>query len=424
MPAVAYSHVPVDRNEWTRRLRVALIDSPASRAAATTATPPEVDDLPKYSNRVSSVNARNYEYLRKLAPELRGRPFRELFVWDRDDCSPLRMDNGLEPMGFICENRHIADALWSSTGPWLGELSTRVKDVHRDSDTVRIATDAGELECALLLGADGRNSIVRRQLLNDNDIPFERSYDQMGIVATLLTHQPLPGAATSYQRFLSTGPIALLPLDQQAMSMVWTLPTPIATRLLAVGLDGSHWRRLLQAALTLLVADMQFYLEHPQALTEADLQWRTRSMEPERAHLAASVPTVKEVSLSSLSAFPLSCYLPGKVISERALLLGDAAHTVHPLAGQGLNLGLADVRSLEEAIGEAARIGSDLGLAAHYEAHERARLAATAAMAGFIEAVHRIYGRDGWRVLRQRGMRLLDQVAPLKRLLVKLASQV
>lgn len=372
------------------------------------------------------MNAKNYEYLSRLAPNLPGHPFRELFIWDRDDHQPLRMDGGTQPMGFICENRHIVSALRSSVSPWLEERSTRVKDVHRADDTILITSEDGEIECSLLLGADGKNSIVRRQLLNHRGRgPFERSYDQMGIVATLLVHRPQPEAATSYQRFLPTGPIALLPLDQQVMSMVWTLPTPIATRLLALNMDQQHWCRLLQAALTQLTADVQFYLNQPQALTEADLQWRMRSMEPERAQLAANIPVIKDVSLSSLAAFPLSCYLPEEIISERAILLGDAAHTVHPLAGQGLNLGLADVRSLERAIGEAARIGSDLGLASHYEAHKRRRVAATAAMAGFIEAIHRVYGKEGWGVtLRQGGMRLLDRLPLLKDLLVKIASQM
>lgn len=403
---------------------MALLDLPTP-SATTASTLTEAEALSKYSNRVSSVNAKNYEYLGRLVPSLPGHPFRELFVWDRDDHQPLRLDGGTQPMGFICENQHIIEALRSSASPWLEEWVTRVKDVRRDEDVVRITSDDGEIECSLVLGADGKNSLVRRQLLDHKGAPFERSYDQMGIVATLLAHQPLPGAATSYQRFLPTGPIALLPLDQQAMSMVWTLPTSLATRLLALNMGGHHWCRLLQAALTHLTADVQFYLDQPQALTEADLQWRTQSMEPERAQLAASIPTIREVSLSSLAAFPLSCHLPEEIIGERAILLGDAAHTIHPLAGQGLNLGLADVRSLERAIGEAARIGSDLGLISHYETHRRERVPATAAMAGFIEAIHRIYGQEGWTTtVRQRGMRLLDRLPLFKNLLVKIASQI
>jgi len=249
-----------------------------------------------------------------------------------------------------------------------------------------------DLLSPLQVGADGFNSPVRAFA----KIPsYGWSYDTQAIVATMI-HSPR-GAfegpnTTCYQRFLPTGPIAFLPLSPTASSLVWSTRPSLASALQAA--DPDVLAIMINAAFRLPDVSMgylnKFILDahtngtplSPAALRE-EIQWRERShsIDQHSAYSSATnsgqpgippadseavPPLVRELQVGSIASFPLrynhaDSYL-GEGLGARTVLIGDAAHTVHPLAGQGLNLGLADAECLSKCIQNSLASGGDIGV--------------------------------------------------------------
>ncbi len=240
------------------------------------------------------------------------------------------------------------------------------------------------------IGADGFNSPVRNYAKIDS---FGWSYDTQAIVATL-NHAPR-GAfqgpnTTAYQRFLPTGPIAFLPLSPTSSSLVWSTKPALAAAILAS--EPSVLPRMINAAFRLPDISMRYLhsriLEAQQAgnrLTgdqvREEIAWRESSHAIDAASAYASSQTTIGIPPEGSESLPplVTCTQPGTPASfplrfnhtesyigeglgGRTVLVGDAAHTVHPLAGQGLNLGLADVECLAQHINNAVLNGSDIGI--------------------------------------------------------------
>jgi ubiquinone biosynthesis monooxygenase Coq6 len=242
------------------------------------------------------------------------------------------------------------------------------------------------------VGADGFNSPVRTFAKISS---HGWAYDAQAIVATMF-HSPR-GAfvgpnTTAYQRFLPTGPIAFLPISPQASSLVWSTKPPLAAALIASG--PSVLGSMINAAFRLPDISMRYLngviidahasgTPTTPAQIKAEISWRERShgIEEISAYASASVDTSKQgippagsellpplvtsLQPGTMASFPLrfnhtDSYL-GEGQGSRTVLVGDAAHTVHPLAGQGLNLGLADVQCLSRCIEDALLQGGDVG---------------------------------------------------------------
>ena len=243
------------------------------------------------------------------------------------------------------------------------------------------------------VGADGFNSPVRLYA----GIPaFGWSYDAKGIVATIF-HRPR-GAyegpnTTAYQRFLPTGPIGFLPLSPTRSSLVWSTKPDLATALLAC--DSAVLASMINAAFRLPYISIKYLhrriLEcHAAGISitpeeiQREIHWREQShgIDQNSAHASALIesadqfgippigsesfpPLVTELQPGSVASFPLRYNHAESYIGDnqgaRTVLVGDAAHTVHPLAGQGLNLGLADVECLARCIHTSLRSGGDIG---------------------------------------------------------------
>ena len=223
------------------------------------------------------------------------------------------------------------------------------------------------------------------------------AYDTHGVVATLFhePRNPLQGPNTvAYQRFLPTGPIAFLPLSETASSLVWSTKPPIAAALKA--LDPAVFAGMVNAAFRLPEVSVRYLNEEmlqahavgtPLSLSQfrEELAFRERSHIIDNRSALSSVdsvngtgstgippddaedypPLITSVQPGTVASFPLKFSHADSYIGEgrgaRTVLVGDAAHTIHPLAGQGLNLGLADVMALSECIVNAVSLGGDIG---------------------------------------------------------------
>jgi ubiquinone biosynthesis monooxygenase Coq6 len=242
------------------------------------------------------------------------------------------------------------------------------------------------------VGADGFNSPVRKYAGIES---YGWAYDTHGVVATLFhaPRHPIQGPNTiAYQRFLPTGPIAFLPLSDTSASLVWSMKPALATAIKT--LDQNVLARLINAAFRLPEVSVRYLGDeivraHSQGSSLALEQFEEELAFRERSHIISSTsalssgisgavvsgippdsaedfpPLVTSIQPNSVASFPLRFSHADSYIGEgngaRTVLVGDAAHTIHPLAGQGLNLGLADVETLVECIQSTLLLGGDVG---------------------------------------------------------------
>lgn len=293
-------------------------------------------------------------------------------------------DYGWPALGHIVENRLVAGVLWRALESEPGvrllvddELHSVVVDEH--GVRARLASGVS-LQAKLLIGADGVDSKVRDQLLIGVS---GRSYGQSGLVAHLSLQNAAPQLA--WQRFLPSGPLAFLPLEAH-VSMVWTLPT--------------------ERALSLQEAPIEIF--------EAQLQ-RASADQFGRIQL-----------LSERAVFPLRMQIAQSFVAQRAILIGDAAHVVHPLAGQGVNLGFADVSGLMDSI-DAARAAQRAPLTSTALARwARERRSEVTLAAQAFDGLNRLYGVAEGPIVSARafGLSLVDRFLPLKRKLAERAAGI
>ncbi|MFZ1386087.1 MAG: UbiH/UbiF/VisC/COQ6 family ubiquinone biosynthesis hydroxylase [Thiolinea sp.] len=335
-----------------------------------------------FDNRVSALSRASQRLLEKAGAwqavvAKRAAPYENMQVWDATGSGLIRFeaaDLGEPDLGHIVENRVLQLALLETLKNYSSvELlcPTRLSSFTVTSQHIEVTlADGRNLTASLLIGADGAQSAVRSLA----DLPYEvLDYGQKGLVCTVYT--ALPHAATAWQRFLPAGPLAFLPLpDPNACSIVWTLPAD-------------------QADAALLWSEERFKRELGQAL-----DFRLGEV----------------LSIGERAAFPLRGLNAQAYVQERIALLGDAAHTIHPLAGQGVNLGFKDAQTLAELIlaNEAADYGS-LKLLRRYERSRRGdNLLTQKAMEGF----SLLFGNTlaPWQMLRNTGLSTVNQLPLLK----------
>ncbi|KAK5736152.1 putative ubiquinone biosynthesis monooxygenase [Elasticomyces elasticus] len=286
-------------------------------------------------------------------------------------------------------------------------------------------TTSGPLAARLLVGADGANSPVRAFA----DIPAPGwDYGQHGVVATLqLSHPyPLDAPRTAYQRFLPTGPVALLPLPGGRASLVWSTTPAYAAKLKS--LSGEEFTAAVNAAFRLMPVDIAYILG-PDAGPDApssELAWREKATSAISTGLPANFPRVKGVQEGSVASFPLRMRHADTYTGHRVALIGDAAHTIHPLAGQGLNLGLADAQSLAKQIAYGVEHGMDIGGSFCLENYGAARWAANNAVVGTVDKLHKVYSAGSGPVVwgRSAGVEVLERLGSVKGMLMGSAAGV
>ncbi|GAB5591477.1 Putative ubiquinone biosynthesis monooxygenase [Umbelopsis nana] len=254
---------------------------------------------------------------------------------------------------------------------------------------------------SLQIGADGANSPVRN-FAKINSLGWD--YDTHAVVATLEMDNSRSNE-TAWQRFLPTGPIAILPLKDGISSMVWSTKPHMAAAIKALPEDA--FCHLVNAALRLSVPDLKYLYkelvddgESFGKIIKEELTWRESvgqlsKTDPEIRDTEMTLPPeVLGVQKNSRAGFPLRLRNAERYIADRIALVGDAAHTIHPLAGQGLNQGLLDVQKLSEVLEAGVKNGEDIGhihLLSHYASNRYGR---NVAMLSACDKIHRLFGTE------------------------------
>ena len=311
--------------------------------------------------------------------------YRRMRVWDGAGGGDLAFDAdalGRDQLGWIIENNLLVDRLWTAL-PAAGvhlHCPARVESMEQDESGVRLRLDNGaRVDARLAIAADGADSSLRGLAglqVSTHD------YAQRGVVAFVETDAS--NEATAWQRFLPTGPLAFLPFVEGRSSIVWTLPDREAERVLALD-DDSFNRELTNA-------------------------------------FAARLGEVRVVS--KRAAFPLRRQLAESYLAGKVLLMGDAAHVVHPLAGQGVNLGLRDVTRLRDLIVDAQARRADWTSPHRLARWARECRSANAAAAYTFDGINRVFSNDEMHatLLRGKVLGLAGKLPPLANLFWRQAS--
>lgn len=281
---------------------------------------------------------------------------------------------GLERLGSIVENDLVQQALWQQMQNLASvELicPASVQRIELESDAAHVALEDGRrFNASLLVGADGAASVVRKAMGVDQQA---WTYGQQGIVCVVKSSIANTGLA--WQRFMPGGPLAFLPLDDGSSSIVWSRPDVEASELLDLD-DEAFLARLSSAMAGTEGAESLF----------GSLQ-----------------------SCGPRAAFPLSMALSDAYAAKSAVLVGDAGHVVHPLAGQGVNLGLLDAAALVETLLNNRKQGKDLNDERSLQAYSRARRSETELMARGIHGLRSLFAIPTLSPLRRLGLSLLNR---------------
>ena len=274
------------------------------------------------------------------------------------------------------------------------------------------------LAARLLVGADGANSPVRAFAGIE---ARGWDYGRHGVVATLELEGDGWGGdynKIAYQRFLPTGPVAMLPMPGNYATLVWST-TPDKAALLK-SLSPKDFISMVNAAFRLSPVDIA-YMHSQSTGQEDELSWRLQHTHFDAEALPQTVTGVQEGSVAS---FPLKLRHADTYIGERVALVGDAAHTIHPLAGQGLNQGQVDVQSLSKTIEYAVAHGQDIGTQLSLEAYNSERYAANHVMLGVCDKIHKLYSADSGLIvpLRSLGLKAVNGLGPLNNFIMEQAS--
>jgi 2-octaprenyl-6-methoxyphenol hydroxylase len=365
-------------------LKVAVVD-PIPRAKATASA---------FDGRVSALSYSSVRMLETLGVwrELKecAQPINDILVTDSKlggAPSPfsLHFDHREigAPMGFIVENRDIRRALFACAdeSPLLAlECPASVRTFEVNTTEVHATLDTGQvIRARLLVGADGRESPLR-ECAALGIVAW--SYPQWGIVATIAHERPHLG--TAYEHFLPSGPFAILPMTGNRSSLVWTEKENLVKGMLSLG----------------------------DAAFDAEIARRFG------AHLGATHAEGPRWS------YPLRFHLARSFVANRFALAGDAAHGIHPIAGQGLNLGFKDVAALAEVVVDAARLGLDIGTTDVLRRYERWRRFDSFALAAATDGLNRLFSNDlaPLRFVRDLGLGIVDRIGPLRRFFMRHAG--
>ena len=366
-----------------RPLRIALIEAQAPAAM------PVIENDTSFEPRVSALTQASRQLFNNLGvwPRIARQRYglmEQMRVWDADGTGHIEFsgeDIGQSALGFIVENHITVAALFERLQEFDNvELiaPARIEGLSKYQQGQRtiLLEEGRELFAHLVVGADGAMSRVR-ELAGISH--HEKSYQQSAIVTTVKTEQP--HQHTAWQRFLDTGPLAFLPLrscegDDHRCSIVWSL-------------DDEE-------------------LDAKMALDDEDF--------------AAALARAFENRLGAITAvdqrfsFPLRQRHADQYVQDGLALVGDAAHTIHPLAGQGVNLGLMDAAVLTEELIRASRRQLELGDLSVLQRYQRRRRGDNALMMGTMSGFKLLFGESALPVrwLRNTGMNWLNELGPVK----------
>ncbi len=361
-------------------IRVALVEEQPARSEVA---------WPEFDLRVSAVtkaSQRIFEALDAWSGMLARRvsPYREMHVWDAAGTGSIHFDSadlGEPDLGHIIENRVLVAALEERLAAlesvdWFRPAA--VSAMERTAESIHLGLQNERIEAKLVVGADGARSRIR-QLAGLACVG--RDYAQQALVATVRTEKG--HGETAWQRFLPGGPLAFLPLLNGFSSIVWSAPSRRAQELL--GMEAEEFATALARAFEERLGTVQW--------------------------------------VGPRATFPLRRQHVLQYVKPQVALVGDAAHTIHPLAGQGVNLGLLDAASLAQVLTEAIAGGRDAGDFRVLRRYERWRKGQNLATEALMDGFKRLFGTSVQPIplMRGIGMNLTDASGPVKRSIMRLA---
>ncbi|XP_032804006.1 ubiquinone biosynthesis monooxygenase COQ6, mitochondrial isoform X2 [Petromyzon marinus] len=410
---------------------------------------------PTYSNRVSTLSPGSITLLDHVGAwdhvcDMRSKAFKRMQVWDACSDALITFDKEdlVEDMGYVVENDVVMAALTRQLETlsdhvsvlyktrvvkyeWPDSLAVMAPEKRQEAEEgpelieknkeasgcswVRVTlADGRTLRTKLVIGADGPNSMARESA----GIHTVRwNYDQSAVVATLQLSEPTENNV-AWQRFLPTGPIAMLPLSERLSSLVWSTSHEHAKELLAAGheefvdaVNSAFWSENNRSELV-DTANSVF-----RSLLMVLLPWGTS--------VRQLPPSVSGVDPASRASFPLGLGHATNYVRPRLALIGDAAHRVHPLAGQGVNLGFGDVACLRDVLSQAAYDGSDLGSLQHLSKYETTQQRQNLPTMLAIDGLKRLYSTTLGPVvlLRSLGLQATNALPFLKTQIMAHANQ-
>tara|TARA_B100000579_G_scaffold224275_1_gene183539 strand:+ start:300 stop:1475 length:1176 start_codon:yes stop_codon:yes gene_type:complete len=347
-----------------------------------------------FTGRTASLNLSSIETLSRggIWEDLHqnAKEFEEIFVWDAEGSSSVQFhanEISKGSLGVIIHNTVILETIFNALKkiPDIDLIEYQsLKEIDQEQDDINLITDSGlNISSELLIGADGSLSKVR----DLSRIPIRTwSYEQSAIVSSVTTEKSLH--KTAFQIFTDTGPIALLPIFTGAnhASLIWST-------------DESYGKKLLT-------------LDNNSLMKELRLKTENR---------------FGEISLNEeIKSFPLHQLHAKSFYKNRTILVGDSAHTIHPLAGQGLNLGIADVKELSELIITRSRHGKALYSQELLKSYSKRRESESFKMIALMEAFKRGFGSDSLLVKFSRNFAFdfANKTKPLKQRLIKEAAGI
>ncbi|MBV9994906.1 MAG: UbiH/UbiF/VisC/COQ6 family ubiquinone biosynthesis hydroxylase [Caulobacteraceae bacterium] len=362
----------------------------------------EAQLAPTFDGRASAIAFSNIRQWRALglgeALLAHAQPIQQILVTDgrtpgaaagpaygaflRFEAAEIDDRDGAEPLGYMLENRRIRAALVEAVqAAGVTVLApVRVEQVTLGARAAQVAlSDGRTLSAPLVVGAEGKVSVVRRAAGIE---AAGWGYGQSGVVATIALERDHGGVAHEY--FLPSGPFAILPLTGQRASLVWTETARRGEALAGAG-DEAFQAYLLRRF---------------------------------GGFLGRAEPTGPRF------VYPLSLHVAADLVAPRAALAGDAAHVIHPIAGQGLNLGLKDAAALAEVVVDAARLGEDIGAPSVLERYARWRRLDNVALALATDGFNRLFSTDNAlvRAARDAGMALVNRLGPARRFFMREAG--
>ncbi len=371
-------------------LSVALNQAGFSVGLVEAERPPAFDGSGDYDLRVSAISPASRYLLENLGlwsqvAQSRISPYRAMRVWDAGGRSLLEFEHtalGLPELGHIVENNLIVDSAWAELGDVRVFCPAKLTDVavHK-THAEAFLDDDSVITAKLIIGAEGAGSPVRKYAgIRTTGWAYGQRCT-VGSVTTEKSHQ-----AIAWQRFLPTGPVAFLPLADGSCSLAWHADEPLARELAELD-DAAFCARLTAASGAVLG---------------------------------------KVTSIGKHAAFPLRFMHADEYVRPRIALAGDAAHVLHPMAGQGVNLGLLDVAVLTQVLERGRKAGRDLGDIALLKRYQRARKTDNLIMMAATDGIKRLFGTDTplFGRLRDRGIAAVDAFSPLKQIMIRQAAGI
>ncbi|POS87809.1 hypothetical protein EPUL_000691 [Erysiphe pulchra] len=413
---------------------MALIESQDVQKTRPFSLPPT-----QYSSRCSSLTPSSVRFLEQIGAwkhiQLdRIQPYHEMQVWD--GVSGARIEFNWEvarkgsTIAYMTENLNLTSALLKRVEELAGisifdNQTVSMISLGEESDDLDLSgwpivhlSSGKELAARLLVGADGAKSLVRNFAGIDSK---GWDYKRVGVVATLKSEgngHHKKGLKTAYQRFLPTGPVAMLPLPGCYSTLVWTTTPERALHLKK--LCSEDFVSMVNAAFRLSPTDLS-YMHTIELNIAEELEWRSQHTNFDTERIP---PEMTGLQCESVASFPLKMRHADSYIGERVALVGDAAHSIHPLAGQGLNQGQADVECLVSKVIYSVMHGEDIGVKLALEAYNAERYVENNLLLGIVDKLHKLYSVENGPLISARsiGLRAVNSSALLKKFFMEQAA--